>query len=58
MEPLVKEYKKHFSVDMVVNTPEYREARNKIKETFRKWMPMEKGVFSMVVLQLPSPIIA
>jgi len=49
MEPLVKEYNKLFTYDMVVNTTEYKDARNKIKNLFSKWMPMEKGILSMVV---------
>ena len=48
MEPLVAEYKKGFSGDMT-NITEYKEARNKIKNLFSKWMPMEKGILGMVV---------
>ena len=55
MDPLVKEYNKHFSSEMVFNSAEYREARQKIKALFSKWMPMEKGILSMVVQHIPSP---
>lgn len=58
MEPLIKEYKKFFTFDMVVNTAEYREARMKIKNLFSQWMPVEKGILSMVVQHLPAPNVA
>lgn len=48
MEPLVAEYRKAFSGDMT-STTEYKEARNRIKSLFSKWMPMEKGIMGMVV---------
>jgi hypothetical protein len=49
MDPLVKEYNKLFSSDMIANSAAYKDARNKIKALFSKWMPMEKGILSMVV---------
>lgn len=49
MEPLVKEYNKLFHNEMTTNSAEYKQARMKIKELFSKWMPMEKGILSMVV---------
>jgi hypothetical protein len=49
MEPLVNEYRKHFTEDLVVNSVEYREAKTKIRAQLSKWMPVEKGVLSMVV---------
>ena len=49
MDPLVKEYNKLFSGDMLTNSSEYKEARSKIKALFTKWMPVEKGILSMVV---------
>ena len=49
MEPLVKEYNKLFTGDMLTNSGEYKEARTKIKNLFSKWMPVEKGILSMVV---------
>ena len=58
MDPLVKEYQKLFSSDMTKNSQEYRDARTKIKALFSKWMPVEKGILSMVILQLPSPVVA
>lgn len=58
MEPLVNEYKKYFTEDLVVNSVEFREAKTKIKNQLSKWMPVEKGVLSMVVQHLPSPNVA
>lgn len=58
MDPLVKEYNKLFSNDMIANSVEYKDARNKIKALFSKWMPVEKGILSMVVQHIPSPRIA
>lgn len=58
MDPLVKEYKKLLTPDLVSNTPQYREARMKIKNLFSKWMPMEKGILGMVVQHLPAPTAA
>ena len=55
MEPLIAEYRKAFSGDMS-NYTEYKEARNKIKTLFSKWMPMEKGILGMVVQHIPSPL--
>lgn len=58
LDPLVKEYKKLFYDGIVVNSVEYREAKTKIKNVLCKWMPVEKGILSMVVLKLPSPVLA
>ena len=58
MDPLVKEYNKLFTGDMLTNSAEYKQARTKIKELFSKWMPMEKGVLAMIVQHIPSPNLA
>lgn len=58
LEPLIKEYKKFFTEDLVVSSPEYKGARMKIKTLFSKWMPVEKGILGMVVHHLPSPNLA
>lgn len=57
MDPLVTQYKKFFPDDVIGNTPEVRKAHILAKETFMKWMPVDKAIFSMVIEEIPSPLV-
>ena len=56
MQPVVQEYRKIFSEDMLTNTNLLREGHRKIKEKMFKFMPIEKAILSMTVRHLPSPL--
>jgi len=55
LDPLLAEYRKHFDIIDGSSAVEVKEARQKVKNQFTKWMPMEKGILGMVVQHLPSP---
>lgn len=58
MEPLVQEYRKIFTPEVLADVNETRKARLKIKELMSKSMPVDRGLLSMAVRNLPSPFTA
>jgi hypothetical protein len=42
---------------VVGKTSEIRKAHILAKETFMKWMPVDKAIFSMIVEKIPSPLV-
>jgi len=56
MDPLVERYLKFFNKEVIHNTVLSREAHTTIKEKLSKIMPMEHGIFKMVVDHLPTPV--
>ena len=55
MQPLVQEYRKVFTQDMIQNTAEVRDGHKKIKDKMFKFMPIDKAILGMAVRHLPSP---
>lgn len=56
LEPLVKEYRKLFSEEMLANTQLMKSAHNKIKTVMNKLTPLDNGILSMAIEKLPSPL--
>lgn len=56
MDALVDRYLKFFNPEVIHNTVKCREAHSTVKEKLSKIMPMEHGIFKMVVDHLPAPI--
>ena len=56
MQPLIQEYRKVFTEDMLSNTNELRDAHKAIKAKLFKFMPIERAILGMTVRLLPSPI--
>lgn len=55
MDPLVEKYRKFFSEEKSKNTALLREQHAKIKAKLSKLMPVDEGIFKMVIDHLPSP---
>ena len=56
MKPLVAEYRKIFTEDMLMNTVAVREGHKKIKAKLFEMLPIHKAVLGMVCRYLPSPL--
>jgi len=56
MNPLVQEYRKAFTPEIVGDTIKMRAAHQTVRATLSKWMPVDKGLLSMAVDHLPSPL--
>ena len=55
LAPLISEYRKIFSEDMLQNINEVRDGHRAIKAKLFKIMPITKAVLGMVIRALPSP---
>mmetsp|Transcript_2734 Transcript_2734/g.4663 ORF Transcript_2734/g.4663 Transcript_2734/m.4663 type:complete len:342 (+) Transcript_2734:445-1470(+) len=55
LEPIVEKYRRVFKEEVMQSTNKIREGHLTIKEKLQKFMPVEAGVFKMVIEHLPSP---
>ena len=56
MQPLVAEYRKVFTEQIIGNTTRMKDAHKNIKAKMYKILPIEKAILNMVVKMLPSPL--
>lgn len=57
MQPLVAQYRKVFTEDMIGNTNQIKDAHKKVRQNLVKILPINRAILSMVVRMLPSPLV-